>query len=209
MPSPSTEEILCDVQRTQWLLRGTQCAWHARGVHCAVSEPRVHRMTNWYHGFTFSRTFSSDFRRAMRRAFERAREERPPLARLAGLRGGGRVSGRRGLRSVRVTFCVRLCKTFNLLSGVRKNVTLDTWRLTKVTVNSYLFTVHAAVDYTGKNKAPRVPGPRRLLGCPDPRQSTRASHLGAQDRSRDLTGAINGDVPNPIFCLNRIGRIRG
>ena len=50
-------------------------------------------------------------------------------------------------------------------------------------VNS-LFTVHA-VDYTAST------------GAQEAAQSTRATHLGAQDRSRDLTGAINGDVPNP------------
>ena len=50
-------------------------------------------------------------------------------------------------------------------------------------VNS-LFTVHA-VDYTAST------------GAQEAAQSTRATHLGAQDRSRDLTGATNGDVPNP------------
>ena len=49
-------------------------------------------------------------------------------------------------------------------------------------VNS-LFTVHA-VDYTAST------------GAQEAAQSTRATHLGAQDRSRDLTGATNGDVPN-------------
>jgi len=53
-----------------------------------------------------------------------------------------------------------------------------------VAVNS-LFTVHA-VDYTAST------------GAQEAAQSTRATHLGAQDRSRDLTGATNGDVPNPI-----------
>ena len=47
-----------------------------------------------------------------------------------------------------------------------------------------LFTVHA-VDYTAST------------GAQEAVQSTRATHLGAQDRSRDLTGATNGDVPNP------------
>ena len=47
-----------------------------------------------------------------------------------------------------------------------------------------LFTVHA-VDYTAST------------GAQEAAQSTRATHLGAQDRSRDLTGATNGDVSNP------------
>ena len=50
-------------------------------------------------------------------------------------------------------------------------------------VNS-LFTVHA-VDYTAST------------GAQEAAQRTRATHLGAQDRSRDLTGATNGDVSNP------------
>ena len=53
-------------------------------------------------------------------------------------------------------------------------------------VNS-LFTVHA-VGYTAST------------GAQEAAQRTRETHLGAQDRSRDLTGATNGDVPwNP--CL--------
>jgi hypothetical protein len=62
-----------------------------------------------------------------------------------------------------------------------------------VAVNS-LFTVHA-VDYTAST------------GAQEAAQSTRATHLGAQDRSRDLTGATNGDVSNPnVFQHIRAGK---
>ena len=60
-------------------------------------------------------------------------------------------------------------------------------------VNS-LFTVHA-VDYTAST------------GAQEAAQRTRATHLGAQDRSRDLTGATNGDVSNPTLSeQSSVGR---
>ena len=60
-------------------------------------------------------------------------------------------------------------------------------------VNS-LFTVHA-VGHTAST------------GAQEAAQSTRATHLGAQDRSRDLTGATNRDVPNPTgFQPSRTGK---
>ena len=57
-----------------------------------------------------------------------------------------------------------------------------------------LFTVHAFYHTAS-------------TGAQEAAQSTRATHLGAQDRSRDLTGATNGDVPNPIPSRgNRAGK---